>query len=648
MILGVALRNYKCYKGLHYIPLHKDNIEYLNIIIGENGVGKSSILQALDSFFNEREWIVHNDSTVSDVYVGVVLYITKSRLEEYLNEKEYNIILSIADAFWDVDIKSNGIYEKSYHDFFKQRDSLLSTRDTHVLLVIGRKPTNHDLSFVSFEKIVENKLSELTPRPQVSTIQGLLTKVVALFPYLYIPVEATISEFLKLEASGMQLLADKDLKNTISDSLNEKRILRKNENRRDRKVSIIDIINENLEKYISNIENEIQCIDPSYDFKPTYRQSTKLTANHLANVIISTYYAKRPLKKDKKPIALLSSGEKRLALIDIIYVFLTNHNIDRQMILAIDEPESSLHISKCYDQFRKLQNIALECKQQLFITTHWYGSLPILTNGNLIHLQPNQLQSLFNIANYFEDRRNHPNDINLKSYFDLSASIISAYRNSSCHWILVEGSDDIIYLNYYLNGLNVQLLPLSGSSNVKKVYEYLFTPMSNSSCEVGACHDFKILCLIDTDSQIISLNVPSKTNNGLLHIKRWSENPLTHEIDILPIENPNYNQTEVEEILEPQLFYDALRACIKKYGSIAEQDAFDAFELDSYVKNSKIKGDYSMLNHLGNGRNMRLDKEMIIGFINKCKHEIAREYAKSPRSTSPPTWVNTIRSILDR
>ena len=648
MILGIVLRNYKCYKGLHYIPCHKDDIEHLNIIIGDNGVGKSSILQALDSFFNEHEWFVHSDSTASDVNVGVVLYIPKIKLAEYLNEKEYHLILSIGDAFWDVDIKSNGTYEKSYRDFFEQRDSLLFTRETHVLLVIGRKPANHDFSFVSFEKIVENKISELTPRPQFSTVQSLLTKVVGLFPYLYIPVEATISEFLKLEASGMQVLADKDLKNTISDSLNEKRITRKNENKRDRKVSIIDIINENLEIYISNIENEIQCIDPSYDFKPAYRQSTKLTANHLANVIISAYYARRPLKKDKKPIGSLSSGEKRRALIDIIYVFLTNNEIDRQMILAIDEPESSLHISKCYEQFRKLQDIALECKQQLFITTHWYGSLPILTKGNLIHLQHGQKQSLFNVANYFEDRKNHPNDINLKSYFDLSASIISAYRNSACHWILVEGSDDIIYLNYYLKGLNVQLLPLSGCSNVKKVYEYLYTPMSNSTCEIGASHDFKILCLIDTDSQIISLNVPSKTNNGLLHIKRWSENSLTHEIDILPIDNPNYNQTEVEEILEPQLFYDALRECIKKYGSIAEQDAFDAFELDPSVKNSKIKGDYSMLNHLGNGRNMRLDKEVIVAFISKMKHEIAKEYIKSPRSISPPSWVNVICAILDR
>ena len=118
----------------------------------------------------------------------------------------------------------------------------------------------------------------------------------------------------------------------------------------------------------------------------------------------------------------MSSGEKRRTLVDIIYVFLSNHNIERNLILAIDEPESSLHISKCYDQFRKIQSIALECNQQLFITTHWYGSLPILNKGNLIHIQSNQQLSLFEISNYFEERRHHPDDINLKSFFDLAAS----------------------------------------------------------------------------------------------------------------------------------------------------------------------------------------------------------------------------------
>ena len=435
----------------------------------------TSILEALDSFFNDKEWIANNESRGNDIQVGVLLYIHKDKIADILDNKELNIISKISDAFWDVDIKGNSIYERHYARFFTQRDSLIHTRETHYFLIIARKYESHDYSFMSFDKVVDGKIAEFAPKPNQNTINNTIQKIVDFFSYLYIPVETTVSEFLKLEAAGMQLLADKNLKNAISNALNDKRITRTNgKNNRTRKISIIEIINEKLEEYIQNIEIDIQKIDPTYDFKPSYRQSSKLTPNHLANVIINAYYAKRTLKKEKKPISTLSSGEKRRTLVDIIYVFLSNHNIERNLILAIDEPESSLHISKCYDQFRKIQSIALECNQQLFITTHWYGSLPILNKGNLIHIQSNQQLSLFEISNYFEERRHHPDDINLKSFFDLAASIVSAYRNSNYHWLLVEGKEDMQYLTYYLNDVNINILPLSGCGNVKKIYEYLY------------------------------------------------------------------------------------------------------------------------------------------------------------------------------
>lgn len=364
-------------------------------------------------------------------------------------------------------------------------------------------------------------------------------------------------------------------------------------------------------------------------------------------MIIDTYYSRRKLKLNKKPISDLSSGEKRRALIDILYVFLRKNDIERNLIIAIDEPETSLHISKCYNQFRKIQDIAIKYNQQLFITTHWYGSLPILKYGNLIHIDSEQTQSLFNLENYFEERGSHPDDINLKSFFDLAASIISAYRNSNYHWIFVEGIEDKLYLEYYLEGENIQIIPLSGCGNVKKVYEYLYTPMSNKKQEIPNTSDPKILCIVDTDNQNSQINVDSSTKNKLLRIGRWNEDTLKHQIELKRIEDPNIMPTEVEEILEPELFYNALKDCIEKYGSNIEQEAFNSFEYDDSVITSRIKGDYSILNHLGNGRNMRQDKELIIAFIDKQKRNIAESYIKAPKTGNTPSWVNMIKDILN-
>lgn len=649
MILGAIIRNYKCYSGTNYIPFYKNKEQSLNVIIGDNGVGKSTILEAMDSLFNDgTPWIVNSGSSGQDSSVGALFLIEKEKCDSLLTPAEQKILSAISNAFWSLDPKSNSNYEKYYSILFEQRKSLNDKKDSHYFFAIGKRYNDHSFSIVSsFENPISEALKDLSMNTTDSSVVNTLSKSIGNISYLYVPVETTISDFLRLETSGMQVLADKNLKNAISDALIEKRITRTTDKNRKKKISVMDIINEKLEDYIEQIQNEIQKIDKSYDFKPEYRQTTKLTPNHIASVIIDAYYSRRKLKLNKKPISTLSSGEKRRALIDIIYVFLNKNEIDRNLIIAIDEPESSLHISKCYEQFRKVQDMAVKHNQQLFITTHWYGSLPILKRGNLLHIQQNQNLSLFNLENYFEERRNHPDDINLKSFFDLAASIISAYRNSKCHWLLVEGVEDKMYLDYYLDDENIQIIPLSGCSNVKKVYEYLFTPVSNSKQEIPDQKDPKILCIVDTDSLNTSINVGSSTKNNLLQIKRWNENPTTHQIELKTIEDPNITQTEIEEILEPSLFYNALKTCVENNGSEEEKDAFNAFEFDNSVLTSRIKGDYSILNHLGNGRNMRNDKDLINAFVDRMKHEIAELYTQSPKTGNTPTWVSSIKDILN-
>lgn len=650
MLLAAVLRNFKCYKNINYISFYKETEQNLNVIIGDNGVGKSTILEGLDTFFNDAKWIINSEAK-DNASVGAVFFIEKNKIDRILEDNEQQVLSIISDSFWDISISENANYNK-YQMFFQTRDAICSRKDTHYLLLIGKEynkkePTNKNFGFLSFDSSIKDRVKSSDIKFDSQSINTLLSKVVHSYSYLYIPVETTVSEFLKLEAAGMQTLVDKNIKDSITEALSTKTITRHKDKGKSCKLSVMDIVNEKLENYIKDIQTEIQKIDSSYDFNPGYRQNVKLTPNQIANEIIDTFYAKRPLKKDKKPIQELSSGEKRQALIDIIHVFLSRNDIDKNLILAIDEPESSLHISKCYGQFRKIQDVALKYEQQLFITTHWYGSLPILKSGNLLHIEHNQNVSLFDLTNYFEDRGEHPNDINLKSFFDLSSSIISAFRHSDCNWILVEGSEDKKYLEYYLpSDIKAQIIPLCGCGNVKKIYEYLYTPMQPKSKEIPDNKSPKILCLVDTDKLNTQLNVSSETKNQQLIIRRWYENE-NHDIDLLTIDNPNVNPTEIEEILNPYLFYNALKNTIERTGLLEEKDAFNAFEFDTSVKTSRIIGDYSIINHLGGGRNIRQDKETIVSFINNHKKEIADEYIKLPNEYPNPSWVEKIIEILE-
>jgi hypothetical protein len=644
MILAVVLRNYKCYKGINFIPLRQNIHQNMNMIIGDNGVGKSSVLESMDTFFNDAPWILNTDSSdVKEASIGILFLLKKDQLGSCFTQNEKLQLDIISHFFWDLDLQN---VPKQYKKLVEIKKCLCEDKDEYYLIMIG-KNYNKELGFLSFESAIKNKILEVLQSSGSSyspSIRKVLEKVVSLHTYLYIPVETSISEFLKLETAGMQTLMDKSIKETITKALSSRRIIG-NSGRARKQTSLLTIINEELEEFITNVEKDIQTIDDSYNYQLNKNQTKKLTAYHITDAIVKAYYTKRTLKKGKSSIQTLSSGEKRVALTDLILAFIRKREItDNHLVIAIDEPENSLHISNCYKQFHKLEDISGRC--QLFVTTHWYGSLPILDKGSLIHINKGQENLLFDLGNYFEDRRTHPDDIYLKGFFDLTSSILSAFRDDERNWLLVEGKEDKKYIEYYLNPKErskINILPLGGCGNVKKVYEYLFTPMSSKQIEFVSTK--KIMCIVDTDELCTEIAVNSITRNGQLLIKRLHENE-QHEIEFKRIEDPNKKATEIEDILEPLNFYNSLRTAIAQFGDNNIKDCIDAFGFDDKVKNSRIKGDYSILNHQGNGRNVREDKELISKFIDDYKENIAEIYTSNPNTNERPNWINLILKDL--
>ena len=641
MVLAAILRNFKCYKGIHVVPFCDDDVFDMNIIIGDNGVGKSAILEGLDTFFNDAPWIVNNDlkGKKTEVSVGVVMLVLKNFVDGFLDAREQQIMSEISDLFWTVD-ETNPVL-RQYAAFFDIRKKILNHRDKYYLFIAGREYEQKDILFLSFTKLVNGAIT-IDPKPSAQTLSKLVDKVLSLYSYIYIPVETSISEFVKLQNQSMQTLTDSNVKTSITNRLKEKFINRTRSNGRKEKRSLLDYVNDALEGYVKNVERDIQQINPGYSYKPGPRQMSKLTANHITDAIISAYYSRRSLKKDGKDIQNLSSGEKRIILIDIISAFIKKDNPDRELIIGVDEPENSLHISKCYDQFKKIENIALNYSHQLFVTTHWYGSLPCLSEGSLIHIgKDNQLQTL-SISNYYENRGTLPNDIQLKGYFDLTSSLLYAYRNSGKHWLLVEGNEDKKYINYYLQDKSVNIIPLGGCGNVKKVYEYLFIPMSADGFNKVT---YKILCLIDTDQKGISISVNSGDDKSPLLIRRLQELS-DGDITLLRNENPDRNPTEIEDVLEPKLFYESLSEAIDKFGEQEDKEAFAAFDFDDSSVNSRIKGDNSILKQNTLSRNAKDDKLRIMSFVDSHKDKIATIYVSKPHTETKLTWIHKLKELL--
>lgn len=53
-IAAVYLKNFKCYQGINECPVFLDDCESLVAYLGDNGTGKSAILEGLDAYFSKR------------------------------------------------------------------------------------------------------------------------------------------------------------------------------------------------------------------------------------------------------------------------------------------------------------------------------------------------------------------------------------------------------------------------------------------------------------------------------------------------------------------------------------------------------------------------------------------------------------------
>ena len=82
MVVGLFLRSYKTYENFNFIPFTEGKNEKFHLFIGNNGAGKSSILEALDTFFNDRPFIVHSNSKSENSSIAPVFLIEKSKLTD--------------------------------------------------------------------------------------------------------------------------------------------------------------------------------------------------------------------------------------------------------------------------------------------------------------------------------------------------------------------------------------------------------------------------------------------------------------------------------------------------------------------------------------------------------------------------------------
>lgn len=384
--------------------------------------------------------------------------------------------------------------------------------------------------------------------------------------------------------------------------------------------------------------------------------------NDLIEKVFEAYFSIKILHKQTQastiPIRELSAGEKRAALIDLAYSLLArNKRRAQRVILAIDEPDASLHSAACHDHFSRLSDIPnlTEPKTQVLITTHWYGFLPIVQNG-LAHSISEKIDKekskrpdffSFDLYNFREQIKQavkktsgeYPRDIELKSYNDMLQAIVSSLvRTPSFNWILCEGMSDKIYLDFYLSDLiqecNLRIVPLGGFKEVRRAYQYLKGPLDDPEYKISG----KVLCFVDTDSQLE--RIESKPETKSMDFRRIIFNENNGDVVLVKIDDQLVSPaTEIEHALEGERFCKTVESL---------PDDSSSRNLKRIVKEAKImksaNTSYAYLN-LTPSENKKMMEEYFDVEDNKIK--FARAYIAIDESKElSPAWINSLREYF--
>ncbi|MDN5370904.1 MAG: hypothetical protein PWP74_2212 [Shewanella sp.] len=568
MIFSLILRSFKTYSRQTYIPISDGT--YFSALIGENGIGKSAVLEALDTFFNkyQSEWNINHaaaEKGVQEREPTICLICVIKRTEVQRRSNLYKYLEEFSDITWQIEKDDfNSSQYKIATAFCEHRENFKSfnkdCEKDYFMFPVGINLTSlrprvieNSISIFGHIEDYENRILDLDIKdPSLDdALEQIRNFVLDKYEYIYIPSDIDFITYTKLESKTIQSLMGETVENIIKSNIDPE---------------FIKKTNRQLEELLNEISNNLE----KYVYKKPGKRQTLFNESHISSKIIETYFESKILNlktgNNLTPIYNLSSGEKRMALIDIANAFLTKDDLNKgnkEVIFAIDEPEISLHISTCFQQFEKIKSISKN-KIQTIITTHWYGFMPIISDGSAIYLADNdeeKICSIINLKCYLDDFKKLklkttgylPKEIELKGHSDLIQSIVASITSSKSNWIICEGSSDKIYIDHFLSEREKYVIPIGKSKNVKKIFEYLYLALGEDRDSILG----KVFLLLDTDKKFEQYSTPKTFER--IRIKRLL-NKVLDKKTYLEDTNSNmaYPPTEIEDALCGEVFLKTL------------------------------------------------------------------------------------------
>ena len=646
MLIGVFIRGYKSYRATRFIPINLPG-KLVSVYIGQNGSGKSGILDALDKYFNDGEWCINSASRSNpttpderDPYVCPVFAIDKrtpiSSLPMASRQQADKLNKLIRE---EIATDNPALLSPALKDFRAYIEANNSLFENYFITVSGKTINDTDRFFLGpFENIkrIKTGLGIAANDHATEVLKNLNKSIKKIYKYFYIPVEVDAEVFTKLGRQQVQHLLDESLELQVAKAIG----------------------NESINKIHAELTNYIKELNDHLSNYKYHGHQSKISTKDLAQKVFDHYFSSKSLHKDSgetlTPLSSLSSGEKRQALIDSIKSFLSRKK-DRKnnIIIAIDEPDASLHVSACHDQFEKVASLSrtVDPNAQILITTHWYGFLPLSTNGEAHHISKTEESveiSTIDLSSYRESIKDKikttngkfPIDAALKGYNDLVQSIFSSLLYEDPYaWIICEGFSDKVYLEHLLQNeeIKLRILPVGGISDVIRIYDRLQVPMSEKEYK-GAING-SVICIIDTDEEFPEL--PKQGNANKLFFKRFAQDKESKEIILTDVWNNKLrSSTSIEDALVPAYYCSSIISLSKDN---RPNSSFARELLSKSTNNKHSKYSIDALDY------MRSDSHLFGKIFSSGDNKV--DFAKRYCDTAPPggddlNWVKDLENII--
>lgn len=461
---AVKLKNFRCYQSEIIVP-----ISNLTALIGKNDAGKTTILEALEIFFNNKLIVCEKDDLninatsndieitciFSDIPTSIVIdAISPTTLEdEYLLNSEGK--LEIKKVFTATSAKpKEKIFIVCNHPSATNAKDLLTLKRTDLktrALDIGVPEENYNSTInTSIRQAIRNCVGNLDPiytellvdKEDSKKVYEAIKSYLPLFALFQSDRQSTDDD--KEVTDPMKIAVQQALAGLETELAHIKSEVRR---------KAVETADRTLEKLREMSPELAEQLIPDFKVEPKFDSQFKLSIKSDDNISIN----KR------------GSGVRRLILLNFFRAEAErrrNENSNNQVIFAFEEPETSQHP----DHQEMLINAFLELSHttnsQIILTTHTPALAGLLPLESLRFIENNQVEMGNNEV--FEK---------IADTLGILANPISKNANAI---LLVEGKGDVTFVNHTAEQLKTggyitstfeekrfAIIPIGGCGNIK-------------------------------------------------------------------------------------------------------------------------------------------------------------------------------------